>query len=145
MGLIVYLRQRRCDVGVHKIVAFEQKRLAHCVRQGVSEAVAEIQPRRVTAAPAKIAICLARYPRLDLGNRFDDQLRLLDEIVIAAAGDRVPTSVNDDCAFDKIRSRNAAMGSCLNGFGAGRRLGFIAKDRDQRRCVDDHRGNPLSS
>ena len=64
----------------------------------------------MTAAPAKIAICLARYPRLDLGNRFDDQLRLLDEIVKAAAGDRVPASVNDDCGFDKIRSRNAAMG-----------------------------------
>jgi hypothetical protein len=77
----------------------------------------------VTAAPAKIAISLARYPRLDLGNRFDGQLRLLDEIVKAAAGDRVPASVDDDCGFDKIRSRNAAMGSCLDGFGAGRRLG----------------------
>ena len=43
----------------------------------------------MTAAQAKIAICLARYPRLGLGNRFDDQLRLLDEIVKAAAGDRV--------------------------------------------------------
>ena len=71
----------------------------------------------MVAAAAKIAICLARDPCLDLGNRFDDQLRLLDEIVKAAAGDRVPASVNDDCGFDKIRSRNAAMGSCLNGFG----------------------------
>jgi hypothetical protein len=130
---------------VHEIVPLEQRRLARRTRQGVSKAVAEIQPCRVTAAPAKIAICLARYLRLDLGNRFDDQLRLLDEIVKAAAGDRVPASINDDCAFDKIRSRNAALGSCLNGFGAGRRLGLIAKDRDQRRCVDDHRGNLLSS
>jgi hypothetical protein len=88
----------------------------------------------VTAAPAKIAMCLARYSRLDLGNRFDDQLRLLDEIVKAAAGDRVPASVNDDCGFDKICSGNAAMGSCLNGFGAGRCLGLIAKDRGQPMC-----------
>ena len=57
----------------------------------------------MTAAPAKIAICLARYPRLDLGNRFDDQLRLLDEITASMA------------------SAQAAA------------LGLIAKDRDQRR------------
>jgi hypothetical protein len=41
-GLIVYLRQRRCDVGVHKIVALEQQRLARRARQGVSEAITEI-------------------------------------------------------------------------------------------------------
>jgi hypothetical protein len=41
-GLIVYLRQRRRDVGAHEIVALEQQRLARRARQGVSEAIAEI-------------------------------------------------------------------------------------------------------
>jgi hypothetical protein len=40
-GLIVYLRQRRRDVGAHEIVALEQ-RLARRAREGVSEAIAEI-------------------------------------------------------------------------------------------------------
>jgi hypothetical protein len=46
----------------------------------------------VTAAPAKIAICLARYPRLELGNRFDDQLRLLDEIAVSMASAQAAAS-----------------------------------------------------
>src|SRR5262249_4910030 len=65
----------------------EQQRLSCRARQGISKAVAEIQPRRVTAAPAEVAIGFARDPRLDFGDRFDDQLRLVDEVIKTAAGD----------------------------------------------------------
>jgi hypothetical protein len=79
-------------------------------------------------------ICVAGDPAWISVKRFDHQLRRSDEIVKSAAGDRVPASVNDDCGFDKIRSRNAAMGSCLNGFGAGRRLGLIEGSRSAPMC-----------
>src|SRR5438045_3276076 len=121
--VFVSLRQRRRDIGVHEIVAFEQKGLARRARQGVSEAIAEIQPRWVAAAPAKVAICLTGDPRLNFGNSFDDQLRLLDEIVKTAAGDRITAAVDDDCSFDEAGGRDAATGSRLDGLGASRPLG----------------------
>ncbi len=94
----------RLNVGVGEIVPFEQQRLTCRTRQGISKAIAEIQPRRVAAAPAKVAIVFAGDPCLDLGYDFDDQLRLLDEVVKTAAGDRITASVYDDCSFEKIGS-----------------------------------------
>jgi hypothetical protein len=52
----------------------EQYRLATRLGQGISEAIAEIQTRRMPAALAENAVCFAGNPRLLLSNRFKDKL-----------------------------------------------------------------------
>ena len=68
-----------------KIVTLEQDWLTHRLCKSVGEAVAEIQPRRVSAALAEIPIRFARNPRLGLGNRLDAQRRFAEEIVPVTA------------------------------------------------------------
>jgi hypothetical protein len=66
---------------VHKIVSLEQQRLPRCTGQGVSEAVPKFSRAGWLLPPAKIAIGFSSDPRLHFGNRFDDELRLVDEVV----------------------------------------------------------------
>jgi hypothetical protein len=54
---------------VAEIIAFEQQGLAGGAGQGIGEAIAEIQPRRMATAPAVITVCLAGYLRLRLADR----------------------------------------------------------------------------
>src|SRR5690348_8036239 len=77
---------RNCDVGVRKIVALEQERLAHRLGEGVGETIAEIQLSRVRAAFAEIAIGCAGDIRMFPGDRLDCDPRRGDRVVEAAAG-----------------------------------------------------------
>ena len=52
------LGERRRDIGVAEILAVEQQGLADRTRQGIGKAIAEIEPRRMAAAAAVIAIGL---------------------------------------------------------------------------------------
>jgi hypothetical protein len=58
-------------------------------RQHISKTISEIQPCRMAAAPAKVAIGIARDPGIEFGNRFDDEPSLSDENVETAAGHRI--------------------------------------------------------
>ena len=53
-------------------------------------------------AAAEIPVGFTRDPCLGVGNWLDDKLGFFDEIVKAAAGDRIAASVNNDCRFDEI-------------------------------------------
>lgn len=91
-------------------------RFASRLGQGISEAIPEIQTRRMTAALAEIAVCFAGNPRLGLGNRLNDELCLSEEIVKPPAGYRISASVDDRGCLDVIDGRNAAAVGAGYGF-----------------------------
>jgi hypothetical protein len=82
-------RQRRRNIGFRKIVAFEQQRLAAVARQGVGNATAELQTRRMAAASAEIAVGFASDLSLLFIERLDDDARLTQQIIKAPADDRI--------------------------------------------------------
>ena len=116
-----------------KSSTLNSKRLASHKCEGISEAVAKVQPGRMPAASAKVAVGLAGDPCLRLGNGFDDQLRLIGEIVKTAAGDGITASVDDDRGFEEAGGRHSAMGSGLDGSCISRGVRLIAEDRDESR------------
>ena len=85
-----------------EVIALEQQWLARDPGEGIGEAIAEIQPRRMAASFAEIAVRLPRDPCLRLRDGLDFELCLSHEIIKAPTGDRVVTGVYDDRCFDEI-------------------------------------------
>jgi hypothetical protein len=56
----------------------------------------------MATAFAEIAVGLSRNSSLGFGYRLNDDLRLSDEIVEAAAGDRITARVNDERCFNEV-------------------------------------------
>ncbi len=90
------------DVGLREVVALEQERLAARAGERVDEAIAEVEPRRMTAPLAEIAIGGAGDLGLLAGHRLDDDADLGDGFVKAPAGDRASSAVDDDGGFEVV-------------------------------------------
>jgi hypothetical protein len=83
-------------IGVGEVLTLVEKRLASDASQRVGEAIAEVQLRGVATALAVVAVGGSGESGL-LGCDLDDlEADLVDEVVVAAAGDRVATTVDDD-------------------------------------------------
>src|SRR5579872_404586 len=93
----------RLDIGIEKVVAFEQQWLVHLFCQRIREAVSKIQSRSV-ASLAKIAVSLAGDLCLPRGNRFHRNMRHAKEIIEAAPGNMVSSSVDYDGGFHVAHS-----------------------------------------
>ncbi len=97
---------------MREIIALEEQRFAGGPRQSVGEAITEIEPRRVSAALAEIPIGFTRDPRLSLGHRFDDKLRLPQQILKASAGNGIAACLDKGRGSTKLaaemRRREAA-------------------------------------
>jgi hypothetical protein len=130
------------NVGVDEIIALEEQRLTGCSCERVGKTIAKIQFSGMSAGSSKIAIGLARDSRLNFGHWLNDYLCFLDKIIKTPAGDGIAASVDDERGFDEVGCREATLGSLLNCDSADLCLRFVAKDCYERRCVDDHRGNP---
>ena len=63
----------------------------------------------MATAFAEIAVGLSRNSSLGFGYRLNDDLRLSDEIVEAAAGDRITARVNDERCFNEVGGRYSAV------------------------------------
>src|ERR1700687_4731630 len=85
-----------------EIIPLEQDRLAHRLCKSVSETVAEIQRRLVSAPLAEIPVRFTCNSRLDLGNRLDAQRRLLEEFVKPSARNRISATINHGGRFQII-------------------------------------------
>lgn len=96
-----------------KVVAFPQQRLASVDRQGIGDAIAEVQSRGVAAAIAEICVCPAGQVCLMFGHRFDDEIGFADEVVEASANDRVTLGVQDYPAFEVANCRQSARVSAV--------------------------------
>jgi hypothetical protein len=69
--------------------SLEQQCFSGGLRQGVREAVSEVQAGLVAAALPEIAVRVASDASLVVRHRFDVQFSGVDQFVEAAAGDRV--------------------------------------------------------
>jgi hypothetical protein len=87
---------------VREIVTFEQQRFTCELCKRIGKAIAEIQLGRMAAAFAEIAIGLPCNSSLGFGHRFNNDLRLFDEVIEASAGDRVTACVYEDRGFHEI-------------------------------------------
>src|SRR5215469_6116523 len=83
------LSDRRRQVCVTEVVAFEQQRFSRLGSQRVREAVAEVQPGWVAAALAKIPVGVSGDPRLRGSDGFHAQGGLSHELVETTTGDGV--------------------------------------------------------
>jgi hypothetical protein len=126
-------RQRGSDIGLGEIVALEQQRLSSAPRQRVGEAVAEIQSRPMSAAPAEIAVGFASHVRLNFIQRLDDDARLAQQIIKAPADDRITPSIDHGSGLNVTYCRNPSFPGSSNSSGINRRIAFGKHDRHQRR------------
>ena len=97
------LSVRRLQIGVDEVRSFEEQLFAGRLREGVGEAVSEVQLCGVTAAFAEVAECLAGDPRLVLGDGFDRDLRDDEQLVDAAARDGIVGAGDDRRGLDLAR------------------------------------------
>jgi hypothetical protein len=87
---------------LREIVALEQERLAARAGEPIGEAIAEVEPGRMAAPLAEIAIgCVGDLGLLG-GDRFDDDSGLGNGFVEAPAGDRAPRAIDDDGGFEIV-------------------------------------------
>ena len=128
-----------------EVGALEEERFGGRLGEGVGEAIAEVQGGGVAATFAKIAVGFASDACLGFGDRLNEEFGGADEVVEAAAGDRVAATVNYGGGFDVVDGGDAPGLGGGDGLGKRVRFGLIAEDGDEGGRVDDHRGKPLSS
>ena len=99
-GSIMWSEGRE-DIGLPEVVALEQKRLAGDLSERISEAIAEIQPRRV-AAFAEVMEGLARDLRLLDGDRLDYHANSAEQRVALPEDVCAELALYDDREFEEI-------------------------------------------
>lgn len=75
-----------------KVVAFEEQRFSGNLGEAISEAIAEVQLRRMSASFTEVPVGFPRNPGLPLSDGFDREFPDTKQVVEAAAGDRVAVS-----------------------------------------------------
>src|ERR1035441_2409677 len=93
---------RRPQIRMPEIVALPQHRLPLLARQRIGEAVAEVQPGRVAAAFAKVAVGLPGNLRLRGRHRLDDDPGVFYDLVEAGAQPGISVPIGHDGCL-KIR------------------------------------------
>jgi hypothetical protein len=88
---------------VHKISTLKQQRFTGDLCKRIGEAIAKIQPCRVSAAFAEIAIRVPGELCLNFGDRFDEDLGLSEEVIEAPARNWITAAIDDRRSFDKIK------------------------------------------
>ncbi len=135
----------RAHIRVPKVAADEEEGLSDRLRQGIGEAIAEVELGRVAAPLAEVAVCVPANARLLGGDRLDTDPRDSDQFVEASARDGIPARVDDDRCLEEGPRGDASHVRLLDCCCHGGRFGLCPQDRQDRRGVDDHRGSPRSS
>src|SRR5207244_3656229 len=87
-----------------EVVSLEQQRFSGGLRQGVCEAISEVEAGLVAAALPEIAIGVPGDTSLVVCHRFDPQLCDIDQLIEAPAGDGVAARVDDDGGLQVVSS-----------------------------------------
>ena len=125
------------DVGMRKVLAFEEQGFALNLRQGVAETVAIVQARGMT--PLAVATPgFARDVRLFCGDGLDSESRFGDQKVQFASASRSVSRFDDDAGFDKCCGGDQPIRIRLKCCSNSLRFRLHAEERDQCRRVDDH-------
>src|SRR5579863_2000579 len=143
-GIARRLLDRRPKVRMPKVVAFVENRLALVAGQRIAEAVPEVQIGRVSASAPVVAIGLASNLCLFYRDGLYLNVEPFDNLIHFPAQRRRSPAVHYDGHFEISDRRNTQALSPVQDFGKGDAFGLEFEDRDKRRSVDDHRGNPDS-
>src|SRR6185437_10505152 len=137
--------QRRLNTGVPKAVTFPQQRLSEIESKRVRQTIAKVQTGSMATAFAEIGVSLAGQARLVFGHRLDHELSFTDQFVQTSTNDRITLGIQDDPTFE-IACRGQPSGVRVrDGLSVDRGVVLLFEDRDNRRRVHDHAGNPRSS
>ncbi len=133
------------DVRLGEVIPLEQQRLPAHVGEGVGEAVSEVEGGGVVP----LAEPPPRVPGRDEvsechGNEFD--LHLPEVVLGVHPGYRPASPLNDQRDLQRVSDRHAGTGRCMaDRLMEAVRLRFLREDRENRRTVHNHLGNPRSS
>jgi hypothetical protein len=105
----------RADVGMGKIPTDEEEGFIEIFRQGVGEAVAEVQLRGVPGAPAEAAMSVAGDARLFGSHGLDDDPKVVDEIIKSYLRPWIGVSICHDRCFEEIGSGHPDYRRCKHG------------------------------
>jgi hypothetical protein len=130
---------------VAEVVALEQQGFSGGLRQGVREAISEVEAGLVAAALPEIAIGVPGDTGLVVCHRFDPQFRDVDKLIEAPAGDGVAARVDDDRGLQVTGSGDPPGRCSLDGMSHLAGIVFGAENRYEGGGVDDHAGSPRSS
>lgn len=119
------------DTRVTEVVALPQQGFPSVEREGVCEAVAEVQPGHV-ASFAEICVGLPRQAGLVFRHRLNHETCLLDECVESSADDRISLEIENDPAFEIACRREPSGVSVRDDLSEDPGVVFLAKDRDDR-------------
>jgi len=104
------------QVGLTKVIAFEQQWLSHRFRQSVRKTVAEVESSGMPAL-AKVRECLTGKIGLIDAYGFDIHLGVSEKFVRLANGGITTSGFRDHRGFDKGSGRNVArvrIGDCAD-------------------------------
>ena len=132
------------NVGKCEVPAFEQKGLQSSFRQRVNEAVTEVQPCRMVAL-AESPPSPARGLRMVSGNRRQLDPPSFQDAIKLRSGCGSKAAFENDCRLQETSGRHAAMRSLPYRPRVSLGVRLIKQDRQDRRRVDYHFGNPRSS
>lgn len=107
-----------------EIVANEEERLVAVAREGVGEAIPEIQLSAHAPALAVGCICLPGDVRLRFGNGFDLGSEFTKEVINSSSEQRVVLTGDDHEQLNKRAGRHTANVDFLDGPGKAVAAGF---------------------
>jgi hypothetical protein len=88
-----------------EVVSLEQQGLSGGFREGVREAVPEVQPGPVPALP-EVSVRFPGDASLIESHRLDPQFRGFDQFIETTAGDRIAARVDDYRGLYEVRGRD---------------------------------------
>ena len=115
------------DVGLSEIIPLVKERLAGVPGECIGEAVAEIQPGRVTAL-AEIMESLAREMSLLHGKRFDDDAGPADKHIALANGFHSYLAFENEGDLQEVRGADQAAVRVMNDLRVTGGLGLVEEN-----------------
>src|SRR5262245_60050664 len=130
-GLLAPRRgERSCDVGLAEIPALEEQRLGGCPREGVGEAVTEVEAGRVTAL-AEVRVRLPGDMGLLLGEGLDDDAGAADQRIELASAAGIGLRLDDDRGLNEAGSGKAYRVGVGKGPVVALSVGLVEQDGEQ--------------
>jgi len=99
--------QDETNVSARKVLANKQERLIQIFHQGIGKTVAEVELGWVTAPASKPTIRCSSDFRLVFCDRFDDDVKRLDQFIKRGSVVSAGKSIDDDCDLEKVGRGNA--------------------------------------
>ena len=132
------------NIGPAEVVTLEEKGLAGALGEGIGEAVAEVQARRVATA-TEVAEGLAREVGLLDSDRLDQDADVAEQRITLLGDLSVELALQDDRELDEGCGGDTTQCGATHGLRVAPEARLPSRHRDDGRCVKDHFGSPSSS